>query len=292
MALKFSKMSARRIDLARNLEAGFTNYQEALAGGYVDFATPLLEEGETAPDVSFHVELMKRGVARGRRRLQNFDGGVVEQTHEDEKVRDELEGRHDAVDGKMRLARHLCRGLYGQKGVDRVGLKEEPPRASAQLYEQGLVVKASLENPDLGLEPLIEIKTGEGVATLSEQLAAQLEPELSELGELVTDRHEENRKAADLRSRRRSVLQEFDRDVRAIVRTAQGLDIYLVHLNFALIDDAERRKRFQTIPTTLQLSKEDVDALVNVAPELLRAEPEFQTLLDDLGAEFPSSDSQ
>jgi NTE family protein len=71
-----------------------------------------------------------------------------------------------------------------------------------------------------------------------------------------------------------------------------ALDIYLVHLTFALIDDVERRKRFQTIPTTLQLSKEDVDALVDIAPELLRAEPEFQTLLDDLGAEFPSSDSQ
>ncbi len=66
-----------------------------------------------------------------------------------------------------------------------------------------------------------------------------------------------------------------------------GLDIYLVHLSFDLIDDIERRERYETIPTTLQLPKEDVDALVDIAPELLRAEPEFQTLLDDLGAEFP-----
>jgi hypothetical protein len=40
------------------------------------------------------------------------------------------------------------------------------------------------------------------------------------------------------------------------------------------------------------LSKEDVDALIDIAPELLREEPEFQALLDDLGAEFPGSNSQ
>jgi len=65
-----------------------------------------------------------------------------------------------------------------------------------------------------------------------------------------------------------------------------ALDIYQVHLSFDLIDDVERRKRFETIPTTLQLSKEDVDALIDIAPELLRKEPEFQALLQDLDAEY------
>ncbi len=65
-----------------------------------------------------------------------------------------------------------------------------------------------------------------------------------------------------------------------------ALDIYLIHLSFDLIDDVERRKRFETIPTTLQLSKEDVDALIDIAPELLRQDPEFQTLLRDLDAEY------
>jgi len=65
-----------------------------------------------------------------------------------------------------------------------------------------------------------------------------------------------------------------------------AFDIYLVHLSFDLIDDVERRKRFETIPTTLQLSKEDVDALIDIAPELLRQDPEFQTLLRDLDAEY------
>ncbi len=80
MTVEFSKMSALRIDLAHNLEAGFDNYMEVTAGGYADFAAPLLEDGETAPDVSFQVELMKRAVVHQRERLETFDGGVVEQT--------------------------------------------------------------------------------------------------------------------------------------------------------------------------------------------------------------------
>ena len=70
-------------------------------------------------------------------------------------------------------------------------------------------------------------------------------------------------------------------------RGPPNLDIYLVHLSFDLIDDRERRERFETIPTKLELSSDDVDALIDVALELLREEPEFQFLLNDLDAEFP-----
>ena len=50
--------------------------------------------------------------------------------------------------------------------------------------------------------------------------------------------------------------------------SSPDLDIYLVHLNFDLIDNRERHERFETIPTKLELSKEDVDALIDVAPNL------------------------
>ncbi len=166
---------------------------------------------------------MKRGVARSRQRLVSFDSPLLEQKHEDAKVRAEIERRRGAVDGKLRGVRHVCRGMFGDEGIARVGLKEEPPLSAFRLWEHGKTVKESLENPDLGLKPLIEIDTGEGVATPTAQLAARLEPQLGELGELVGDRHEENRKSADLRSRRRRAIEAFDHDVRAIVRTAQGM---------------------------------------------------------------------
>ncbi len=47
------------------------------------------------------------------------------------------------------------------------------------------------------------------------------------------------------------------------------LDIYPVHLNFDPIDDRERRERFETLPTKLELSSEDVDALIDIALESL-----------------------
>ncbi len=223
MATKFSELTAHRVDLARNLEAGFDNYLEEIARGYADFAAPLLEEGETAPDVGFLLELMKRGVARSRRRLSSFEGPVLDQAHEDAKVSAEIARRQKAVGAKMRLVRHICRGFYGTKGIERIGLKDEPRYASSRLYEQAKTVKESLLKPDLGLEPMLEIETGEDVATPPAQLAAELEPELSELGELVGDRHQENRKSVDVRLRRQRALGDFDREVRAIVRTAQGM---------------------------------------------------------------------
>jgi len=60
--------------------------------------------------------------------------------------------------------------------------------------------------------------------------------------------------------------------------------IYLVHVSFELIEDEATRQRFQTIPTKLQLPREDIDRLIEVAPELLNEEPDFHALIRDLGA--------
>lgn len=62
------------------------------------------------------------------------------------------------------------------------------------------------------------------------------------------------------------------------------LDIYLIHISFDLIEDDDLRERFQSIPTKLQLPKEDIDALIDIAPELLNEETEFRHLLKDLDA--------
>lgn len=223
MALKFSEMTALRVDLARNLEAGFDNFKEEIAAGYDRFVTPLLEDGETAPDVCFQMELMKRGVARSRRRLASFDSPVLEQAHEDARVSAAIQARAGVVDGKLRRMRHACRGLYGDEGVRRAGLVKEPPPGAVRLHEHGKAVKEGLEGLDGRLEPVIELDLGADVPPPAAQLAARLDPELSELGELVGDRHEENRKGAAVRLRRKKAIADFDREIRAIVRTAQGL---------------------------------------------------------------------
>ena len=52
------------------------------------------------------------------------------------------------------------------------------------------------------------------------------------------------------------------------MRPPGDFSVYLIHISFELIKDDTRRVRFQSIPTRLQLPKEDVDMLIGVAPEL------------------------
>ncbi len=59
--------------------------------------------------------------------------------------------------------------------------------------------------------------------TVASQLATQLDPELSRLGELLDERHDENTQTLDARLKRQEVIREFDHHIRGIVRMAQGM---------------------------------------------------------------------
>jgi len=58
---------------------------------------------------------------------------------------------------------------------------------------------------------------------------------------------------------------------------------YFILLDFNGIHDPERRKALNQIPTSFNLSDEQVDLLIEAGGELLRTNPEFQRLLNDLG---------
>lgn len=78
-----------------------------------------------------------------------------------------------------------------------------------------------------------------------------------------------------------SCLRELGIDVDELAPIS---GVYLVHVNFELIEDQARRESFQSIPTSLQLPREDVDRLIEVAPELLNDDREFPALLRHLDA--------
>ncbi len=59
---------------------------------------------------------------------------------------------------------------------------------------------------------------------------------------------------------------------------------YFIQLHFKNIQDPERRRVFNQIPTNFHLSDEQVDRLIEVGGELLRNNPEFRRLLSDLDA--------
>ena len=58
---------------------------------------------------------------------------------------------------------------------------------------------------------------------------------------------------------------------------------YLVETSFRDIQQPERRRFFNQVPTSFALSEEQVDRLIAAGREILREDPEFQRLLADLG---------
>jgi NTE family protein len=65
---------------------------------------------------------------------------------------------------------------------------------------------------------------------------------------------------------------------------AADIDPYVIEVNFEALPDPERRKYFLTLPTSFTLSRDQVDALIQIGPELLRAEPQFKEFLRSLTA--------
>jgi len=61
------------------------------------------------------------------------------------------------------------------------------------------------------------------------------------------------------------------------------IEFYPIDITFDRIADRERRRRFLSLPTSFSLPAEDVDAVRNVAGELLRENPVYQKLVRDLG---------
>ncbi len=224
MALKFSEMCAIRFDLALKLEATFENFLEAISHGYGAYLAPMLEEGESLPDIRLLLVLLRRKVEHHRQTIDTIDEGVLDQIHGDEKVRAEINDRTEAVDAKLRLVRSAYRGFYGLDNLGRVALEGDFPRGAVRLHRLALTVKTSLESPDLALEPLLDLDlAGDESMSLATQLGTQLEPELSRLGELLDERHQENTRTLDVRLRRQEVIREFDYNIRGIIRMAQGM---------------------------------------------------------------------
>lgn len=58
---------------------------------------------------------------------------------------------------------------------------------------------------------------------------------------------------------------------------------YFIDVNFRSIPDEQLRRRCLTMPTSLFLSKKDVDTLIEVGRAVVESHPEFQRLINDLG---------
>ena len=60
---------------------------------------------------------------------------------------------------------------------------------------------------------------------------------------------------------------------------------YFIEVNFKEVPQPQLKLFLNKIPTSFNLTDEQVDTLISSARELLRAEPEYQQLLREIGAE-------
>lgn len=68
-------------------------------------------------------------------------------------------------------------------------------------------------------------------------------------------------------------------------RFAPDADIYFIDANFNEIEDQAEREYLMKIPTTLFLTDEQIERLQLAASRLIRNSPDFQRLMQDLGAD-------
>lgn len=68
-----------------------------------------------------------------------------------------------------------------------------------------------------------------------------------------------------------------------IPKLAGDIDPYVIEVNFEAIPDPEQKKYFLGLPTSFSLEKDQVQALIDIGPQLLEQSPEFQKFIQGLG---------
>ena len=72
-------------------------------------------------------------------------------------------------------------------------------------------------------------------------------------------------------------------------RPGQAVESYFVDIDFKNVQQAERKRFLNQIPTSFSLQEEQVDELIAVGRELLLSNQEFQRFIRDLGGSQPQS---
>ncbi len=243
MTLKISEMISQRLDLANVLVAGIDTSLDEVGSGFDDYFAPVLAEGEEPFDARRQLVLIRRKVVGRRETLVALNADVVAQIHDKSKVRVDVDDLADVVVDKLRSVRHTCRGLFGPDGVARSGLRGRFPERPLRVHERAELVQTSLRNPDLGLKPRLKVVATNGDGEEEKgltpaDLAEELEPEVTLLGEALKARYAENREEMSARSLRRRGIEDFDKEIRALVSIVRGI--------FQLAGREDLAERFST----------------------------------------------
>jgi len=109
--------------------------------------------------------------------------------------------------------------------------------------------------------------------------ASNRQPSLMETVNAMSDVQLHRYNAATLQL----MKQSAERWARELSTPKRRVTPYLMEVSFRGIQEAERRRFFNRVPTSFKLSDEQVDQLIQAGREILRNNPEYRRLVADLG---------
>jgi len=188
-------------------------------------------------------------------------------------LQQEADGWRAYADKQGRRYVHLADGgLTDNLGL-RAMLEAVDSAGGPRKFLQGIGRTPSRELVMLSVDASADASGGIGTSARS--------PSIRRMIDATTDiqLHRYNTATTELVQQR---MQEWAKE---LADAGQPVRMRLVKVGFADIPDPALRARLNAIPTDFTLPSEDVDALIAAGRALLRANPEYQALLRDIGAE-------
>lgn len=196
----------RRLARGKKLGAGLKVIAGVIQEGIAGALGVVLGKSEAMPDVGLLFTLLERRIASLGRRLAVCQDALAE-GEECERLRAR---ERDAVLARLlekivRL-RSLVKGVFGQPGLELLGLAGTTPRMARELLQVVRHVIARLRDPDVTLpevaSPYLEIDLG--------PVTAELEADATDLQAALDDRARASERTRAARAAKDETVAEFD----------------------------------------------------------------------------------
>lgn len=234
-----SKMVTDRQKATAAVEAAVASHCAETAAALGALLEPLLDETESALDLSLLQTLLGRLLADRRRVLVRADEANLSEAGDHLGAR----GRRDAAFRRLHervvAIRRVLVSLYGVEGARAVaGFSGRTPRVAVALARSGRRLIGRFSGPGFVLPASqaaeVEVDVGRWVAELG--------PPVEELEAALADLERERREAETTAAAKLAALDDVDRAYRAVVRVLEGLYVLAGRDGYAVrLRPAERR---------------------------------------------------
>lgn len=214
-----SRLVSRRQKVRKAVAATTRVYAEKAAAALTDRLSPLLEEGETLPDLTLLQELLLRLVRSAEKDMLAADTVNLKEQAPDAVLRSQRDELVSALYTHMVEVRLAVAGILGSSVVDEVmritGATSQDPE---HLIRQVQQVIGHLRNPELDL-PSIE---SEGTEVVLEAWITRVEAVIEQLAPLLEDVEADRTAASETVGVKQDAMSVFDDTVTNVGRVFRG----------------------------------------------------------------------